>query len=75
MNVIELGRTLKGMYDKAPRGHQVAHIHLFGIKYASIIIRQNYRVSDIIGASGLNPSYATEISKGIKLAEYVVPKE
>jgi hypothetical protein len=70
-----LGEILKRMYSKAPQGYQVANIHLFGVKYAAIIQRYNYKVSDIINASGLNSSYATEVSKGIKLAKYVVPKE
>lgn len=30
----ELGRILRGMYDDAPHGYKVAHIHLFGIQYA-----------------------------------------
>ncbi|WHY87065.1 hypothetical protein QNH39_04165 [Neobacillus novalis] len=75
MTVNELGGILKQMYNSAPHGYQVANIHLFGIKYASIIHRNNYKVSDIINISGLNRSYATEVSKGIKLSKYVVPKE
>lgn len=75
MAINELGGILKRMYSNAPHGYQVANIHLFGVKYASIILRNNYKVSDIINASGINPSYATEVSKGIKLARYVVPKE
>jgi hypothetical protein len=74
MNESELGRTLREMYDNAPKGYQVANIHLFGIKYASIILDNNYKISDIIHASGINKSYVTEVSKGIKLAQYVVPK-
>lgn len=75
MKEVELGRILKTMYDKAPDGYQVANIHLFGVKYASVILKNNYRVSKIVNASGINPSYATEVSKGIKLSRYVVPKE
>ncbi|WP_026568591.1 HTH-like domain-containing protein [Bacillus sp. UNC41MFS5] len=74
MNVNELGGILNRMYNSAPKGYQVANIHFFGVKYASIILKNNYKVSDIIHASGLNPSYATEVSKGIKLSKYVVPK-
>jgi hypothetical protein len=70
----ELGRILKEMYDNAPAGYQVANIHLFGVKYASIIQDNNFKVIDIIHASGINQSYTTEVSKGIKLAKYVVPK-
>ncbi|WP_211748082.1 hypothetical protein [Paenibacillus sp. Marseille-Q4541] len=74
MNITELGKILKEMYDKAPHGHQVANIHLFGVKYASVIQRNHLKPSDIVAASGLNPSYASEVSKGMKLSEYVVPK-
>lgn len=62
------------MYDNAPQGYQVANIHLFGIKYASIIIDNNLKATDIVRALGLNQSYATEVSKGIKISMYVVPK-
>ncbi|MBN7576280.1 hypothetical protein C1H57_23350 [Clostridium sp. 2-1] len=71
----ELGRILKEMYDNAPEGYQVANIHLFGVKYASIILENNFKAKDIIRVSGLNPSYATEVSKGIKLSRYVIPRE
>ncbi len=70
----ELGRILKEMYETAPKGYQVANIHLFGVKYARIIIENNYKAADIIRASGLHVSYATEVSKGVKLSKYVVPK-
>lgn len=70
----ELGRILKGMYENAPDGYQVANIHLFGVKYADVILYNNYKAADIVRASGLNQSYATEVSKGIKLSKYVVPK-
>lgn len=59
------------MYESAPQGYQVANIHLFGVKYADQIIKNGYKVSEIIKASGLNSSYATEVSKGIKLSRYV----
>jgi hypothetical protein len=75
MTVNELGGILKKMYNSAPQGYQVANIHLFGVKYASIILRNNYKVSDIINSSGINPTYSTEVSKGIKLSKYVVPKD
>ncbi|MDD4643380.1 MAG: hypothetical protein PHG99_07790 [Erysipelotrichaceae bacterium] len=67
----QLAEILKDMYEKAPKGEQVVHIHLFGIKYADIIRENKYKVSDIIKMSGLHESYATELSKGIKLSAYV----
>ncbi|MPM72637.1 hypothetical protein SDC9_119613 [bioreactor metagenome] len=71
----ELGRILKEMYENAPEGYQVANIHLFGVKYARIILENNFKATDIIRSSGLNLSYATEVSKGIKLSRYVIPRE
>ena len=74
MTINELGNVLAVMYGNAPQGEQVAHIHLFGIKYGRIIKSNAYKSTEIIKASGLNDSYATEVSKGIKLSKYVVPK-
>ncbi|KHL95883.1 hypothetical protein QW71_09755 [Paenibacillus sp. IHB B 3415] len=75
MNVQELGRILSEMYRMAPHGKQVAKIHLFGVRYADVIQKNHYSVKDIVTASGIKISYATEVSKGIKLSEYVVPKD
>jgi len=75
MNENDLAVILKRMYDNAPEGYRVANIHLFGIKYASIILRNDYKATNIVKISGLNRSYATEVGKGIKLSTYVVPKE
>lgn len=74
MSISELGMQLNKMYSNAPNGEQVAHIHLFGIKYAEEIYRNHYTIKEIIRASGINESYATELSKGIKLSKYVLPK-
>ncbi|HBV87532.1 MAG TPA: hypothetical protein DEF42_12970 [Desulfosporosinus sp.] len=74
MTESELGRILREMYDNAPAGYQVANIHLFGVKYASIILGENLKVTDIIKASGIKESFKTELNKGVKLAKYVVPK-
>jgi hypothetical protein len=62
----ELGQILKQMYEKAGHGKQVVNIHLFE-KYASIILKNNYNIKNIVSLSGLNLSYATKVSKGIKL--------
>ncbi|MFA1512650.1 hypothetical protein ACDN41_25815 [Priestia aryabhattai] len=71
MTVTDLGKILKDMYSRAPEGYRVAHIHLFGIKYASIILKNELNVNEIISVSGLNSSYSTEVNKGIKLSRYV----
>jgi hypothetical protein len=55
VNTRELGQILKEMYTKAPQGYQVANIHLFGVKYASMIERNHLNVKDIVLASGKAP--------------------
>jgi hypothetical protein len=74
MTAEQLGRILRDMYDNAPEGEKVAHIHLFGVKYASQIDDARLSAREVVLASGLKPSYMAEVSKGIKLSRYVVPK-
>lgn len=75
MTINELGIKLNEMYNNAPKGDAVAMIHLFGIRYANEIKQSNYSKKDIIEQSGISSSYLTELTKGVKLAEYVVPKK
>lgn len=72
--LLEFSSTLKDMYRNAPHGDQVAMIHLFGIKYAIEIKNAECSLKEILQSAGMNLSYATEISKGIKLAKYVTIK-
>ncbi len=74
MTLNELGNELSEMYYDAPKGAAVAMIHLFGIKYADDIKKSEYSKKDIIKQSGISASYLTELMKGIKLADYVTPK-
>lgn len=74
MTLNELGSKLNEMYSNAPKGGSVAMIHLFGIKYASEIKESEYSKKDIIKQSGISASYLTELTKGVKLADYVIPK-
>ncbi len=74
MTISELGKILADMYENAMNGEKVAHIHLFGVKYGKEIKSNRYKATEVIKASGLRASYATELSKGVKLSEYVVPK-
>jgi len=71
MKTSELGRVLKEMYKSAPEGEAVTMIHLFGIKYAEIIISSEFTAREIVTEAGLNDSYATEVRKGIKISRYV----
>jgi len=75
MTLNELGSKLNEMYTNAPKGDSVAMIHLFGIKYANLIKEGNYSKKDIITQSGISTSYLTELSKGIKLSNYVIIKK
>ena len=70
----QLAEILKGMYSDAPKGEKVANIYLFGIKYATIISEEKLSVKEIVNASGLPSSYVVEVSGGIKLSKYVVPR-
>jgi len=71
MNVEDLSEILKDMYENAPKKEQVVHIHLFGIKYAEIIKKNNFRIAELIEKAGMKKSYKIEISKGIKLSKFV----
>jgi hypothetical protein len=75
MNLNDLARKLNEMYTNAPDGDQVAKIHLFGVKYADCILRNNYKATEIVRLSGIKPSYATEVSKGVKLSKYVMSRD
>ena len=74
MTLNDLGAKLNEMYCNAPKGDSVAMIHLFGIKYSKEIMQSNYSKKDIITQSGISTSYLTELTKGVKLAYYVIPK-
>lgn len=74
MSIIELGAELNKMYTNAPNKEQVTFIHLFGIKYGDLILKNKYSVAEIVKSSGINDSYKTEVQKGIKLSKYVASK-
>ena len=74
MSEFKLGSILKEMYATAPRGQQVANIHLFGIYYADVIEKERLNKKEILRAAMLPESYQTEISKGIGLAPFVEVK-
>lgn len=74
MTLNELADTLSDMYQNAPHGDSVAMIHLFGIKYALEIKALGSSCKAIAKAAHINESYGTEISKGVKLSKYVIPK-
>jgi len=74
MTLIELGKKLEEMYLNAQKGDKVTSIHLFGIKYNDTIKSNNYSVKEIIIHSKLPLTYQTELSKGMKLSNFVTIK-
>lgn len=74
MEEFELADKLRSMYENAKRNEAVCQISLFGIMYAQEIQKGKYTLKNIIELSGIGKGYLTEISKGIKLSKYVVPK-
>lgn len=71
MTKIQLAEILSGMYNNAPLGEAVAHIHLFGIMYAHEIMKNNIKPIEIIKLAKMHQSYSTEVGKGMKLSKYV----
>ena len=74
MNKNDLARKLNDMYFNSNEGETVAMIHLFGIKYSSEINAADVTFKELAKLAKIQPSYATEISKGAKLAKYVTVK-
>lgn len=75
MSIAELSSILGEMYDSAPMEDAGLMIRLFGIKYAAEIIKENYSTEEIIKTSGISEVYLAELSKGVKLAQYVHPRQ
>jgi hypothetical protein len=74
VNLDQLGMTLRGMYDSAPQGVKTTSIHFFGVKYASEIRDGGFTPREVVHTSGINASYVTELSKGMRLSNYVIPR-
>ncbi len=68
MDKNELALILKNMYENAEQGEKVAMIHLFGMKYSKEI-KELSSANEIVKLAGINDSYYSEVSKGIKLQE------
>ena len=59
------------MYFESKEDEAVVMIHLFGIRYASEIRESGESMNAIAVAAGIQESYGTEISKGVKLSKFV----
>jgi len=66
-----LGKPLHDAYFNVREGEKVTMIHLFGIRYADEIKLCGASRRDLAITAGIQESYATEISKGVRLAQYV----
>ncbi|MCF6243923.1 MAG: hypothetical protein L3J43_02675 [Sulfurovum sp.] len=71
MTSIELAKKLKDMYNNAPKGDSTTMIRLFGIKYANELKNCTSSMSDIAELAEIGINYHAEISKGIRLSQYV----
>ena len=71
LSIEDLGNILKDAYNSAGENQKVVTIHVFGIKFAKLILNKGYKVNEIISNAGLNPSYGTEVSKGIGIYKYI----
>lgn len=74
MEIQNLAAMLNNMYFGSETGESVAMIHLFGIKYAKQIRSSGESTKAIAKAAGIPESYSTEISKGVKLSNFVTLK-
>ena len=72
MTTEELARELRDAIHGADAGGKVVAIHLFGIRYAEALDGRN--LHDLAARAGLGKSWATEIRKGVRLAEHVMLK-
>ena len=66
-----LGKILRNMYDCAPKGYQSTMVHIFGIKYGRVIKQNRFDIKMIVKYSGISSAYHTEVSKGVKLGDWV----
>ncbi|MBR0427798.1 MAG: AAA family ATPase [Clostridia bacterium] len=66
----ELGNELKDFYNNEEYG-KARGIHLFGIKYGSLILEKKYSVTEIVKIAEIPDSYRAEVDKGIRLSDYV----
>lgn len=63
------------MYESGiAQKEQTVMINLFGIRYAKVIRDNGFIPRNILKYAEIPESYQVEISKGIKLAKYVVAK-
>ena len=73
MDIYEAAQRLKDMVREGEaKRRKATMVHLFGIMYAEELHHLNIR--EVVELADLGYTWATEIQKGINLAEYVMPK-
>ncbi|WP_420383493.1 HTH-like domain-containing protein [Novosphingobium sp.] len=65
----ELVDELKRVCAAASNGNRVVTMHLFAIEHAAKL--KGVSLKDLASRAGIGESFATELSKGVRLANYV----
>lgn len=71
---MDLSSILRTMVLNAEKKETTVQYHLFGIMYAREISDSNFSIKEIVENAGLSESYHVEVSKGVKLSQFVVLK-
>lgn len=66
---------LRRVYQNSERSVKVRNVNLFTIYWADQIRKEEPNLKKFIKRSGLPPGYENEVSKGLRIAEYVVLNE
>lgn len=75
MDEKELAYILETYYDRAKRNQTILQVDLFGIKFGPIIRANALSIKKIVQLSGIGASYITEVTKAVKLSEYVALRD
>lgn len=68
-----LVRLLRQAWAQAPEGDVVVRIHLYGIRHAAALEGVNLKA--LVESAEIPAPYATEIRKGMRLADWVTINE
>lgn len=72
MSSDDLSDAFRKRYHNAESGYAVVSIHLFGIEFAAELEGKNLK--EICLSAEVPVSFATEVRKGMRLAEFVAIK-
>ena len=74
MHQKEMAKILRGKHTPATRNEALCHVNLSGKKLAEELKNSGCTIKHIVELSGIQSGYVSEISKGMKLSRYVVPR-